>query len=75
MLGATEKRMYKVLRHVGVKKNFIVHAQRIEDLYLDEFDKMLLQYYFENEFKVVLKKREVKRLTDLKALKKFLCKK
>ncbi|MBN1925537.1 MAG: hypothetical protein JW798_06865 [Prolixibacteraceae bacterium] len=71
-MGITEKRIYKVLRNVGVKKNYIVHASTIDDLYLDEYDFRLLVYYFENEFKVCLKEKEIKKLTSLSALHNFL---
>ena len=72
VMGITEKRMYKVLRNVGIKRKFIVQASTIEDLYLDDFDYRLLVYYFENEFKVSLKDKEIKKLTSLRALHNFL---
>ncbi|MCF8360717.1 MAG: acyl carrier protein [Prolixibacteraceae bacterium] len=71
-MGITEKRMYKVLRNVGIKRKFIIQASTIEDLYLDDFDYRLLVYYFENEFKVSLKDKEIKKLTSLNALHNFL---
>ncbi|HPR32257.1 MAG TPA: hypothetical protein PLK12_09185 [Prolixibacteraceae bacterium] len=71
-MNSTEKKMYKVLRNVGVKRNYIVQAANIEDLYLDDYDFRLLVFYFENEFNVVLKEREIRKLTNLTALYHFL---
>ena len=71
-MGTTEKKMYKVLRNVGVKKSYIVRARTIEDLYLDEFDQKLLLFYFEDEFKVHLSKKEIAKLTNLSALNNLL---
>lgn len=71
-MEATERKLYKVLRNVGVKKNYIQRAKTIEDLYLDEYDQKLLVYYFEDEFHVKLNKREIKKLTSLPAVDGFL---
>lgn len=72
MITHTEKKLYKVLRNVGIKRNFIKSAQSLDDLYLDDFDFRLLVFYFENEFKVQLKKKEIKMLTTLPAFHRYL---
>jgi hypothetical protein len=72
MIGKTEKKMYKVLKNVGVKRDFITKAQKIDDLYLDDFDKVLLQYYFENEFHIILKPNEANDLINMNKLHHFL---
>jgi len=71
-MGAIERKLYKVLRNVGVKKNYILKASSIDDLYLDEYDQKLLLFYFEDEFHVRLKKREIKKLTTLPAVDVYL---
>lgn len=71
-MGTTEKKMYKVLRNVGVKKSYIVRARSIDNLYLDEFDRKLLLFYFEGEFKVRLNEKEIVKLTNLSALNNLL---
>lgn len=73
-MGTTEKKMYKVLRNVGVKKSYIVRARTIEDLYLDEYDRRLLLFYFEDEFKLHLKDYQIAKLDNLDALYKLLAK-
>jgi len=75
MIDRTEKKMYKVLRNVGVKRDFITKAQQIDDLYLDELDKTLLQYYFENEFHVLLNQNEANELRNMTVLNRFLIRK
>ena len=72
MISTSEKKLYKVLRHVGIKKKFIARAESIEDLYLDDFDFKLLVYYFESEFKVQLKSNEIRQLTTLPAFHNYL---
>ena len=72
MIKNSEKRLYRVLRHVGVKRNYIKKAKSIEDLYLDDFDFRLLIYYFENEFNVRLLKKDIKQLTTLPAFHNYL---
>jgi hypothetical protein len=67
-----ERKLYKVLRNVGIKKNYIRKANSIDDLYLDEYDLKLLLFYFEDEFHVRLKKREIKKLTTLPAVDFYL---
>ena len=74
-MSQTEKRLYKVLRNVGVKPNYIKAALTVDDLYLDDYDYKLLVHYFENEFQVEVKDHEVKKLIDLKQVSKFLKKK
>jgi hypothetical protein len=71
-MESTERKLYKVLRNVGVKKDYIQRARTIDDLYLDEYDQKLLVYYFEDEFHVRLKKGEIKKLTSLPAVDGFL---
>jgi len=71
-MGSIERKLYKVLRNVGIKKNYIRKASSIDDLYLDEYDLKLLLYYFEDEFHVRLKKREIKKLTTLPAVDFYL---
>ena len=71
-MGLLERKLYKVLRNVGIKKNYIRKANSIDDLYLDEYDQKLLLFYFENEFHVQLKKREIKELTTLPAVDHYL---
>lgn len=71
-MGLLERKLYKVLRHVGIKRNYIRKANSIEDLYLDEYDLKLLIYYFEDEFHVRLKKKEIKKLTTLPAVDGYL---
>ena len=71
-MGTIERKLYKVLRNVGVKKNYIRKANSIDDLYLDDYDLKLLVYYFEDEFHVRLKKGEIKKLTTLPAVDGYL---
>jgi hypothetical protein len=71
-MGLIERKLYKVLRNVGIKKNYIRKANSIEDLYLDEYDRKLLIYYFEDEFHVKLKEKEIKKLTTLLAVDGYL---
>jgi len=71
-MESIERKLYKVLRNVGIKKNYIRNASSIEDLYLDEYDQKLLRYYFEDEFHVRLKKKEIKKLTTLPAVDYYL---
>jgi hypothetical protein len=71
-MGLLERKLYKVLRNVGIKKNYIRKANSIEDLYLDEYDQKLLLFYFEDEFHVRLKKKEIKKLTTLPAVDVYL---
>lgn len=72
MITSTEKKLYKVLRNVGVKRNYIKNARTIEDLYLDDFDFRLLVFYFENEFNVHLKKKDIRKLTSLPEFHRYL---
>ncbi|MGF7138905.1 hypothetical protein [Roseimarinus sediminis] len=72
MITTSEKKLYKVLRNVGVKRQFITWAESIEDLYLDDFDFNLLVYYFEHEFEVQLKKDEIEQLTSLPAFYDYI---
>lgn len=65
MINVQEKKLYKVLRNVGVKRSFIKKAKSLDDLYLDEFDYQLLVYYFENEFNVNLHKQDMVKLSTL----------
>ena len=71
-MGLLERKLYKVLRNVGIKKNYIRKANSIDDLYLDEYDQKLLLFYFEDEFHVRLKKKEIKTLTTLPAVDVYL---
>jgi hypothetical protein len=71
-MESIERKLYKVLRNVGIKKNYIRKASSIDDLYLDEYDLKLLLFYFEDEFHVRLKKREIKKLTTLPAVDYYL---
>jgi len=71
-MESIERKLYKVLRNVGIKKNYIRKASSIDDLYLDEYDLKLLLFYFEDEFHVRLKKREIKKLTTLPAVDFYL---
>lgn len=71
-MGAIERKLYKVLRNVGVRKNYISKAKTIDDLFLDEFDRKLLRFYFENEFKVRLSERDELKLTTLNEVNGFL---
>ena len=71
-MGSVERKLYKVLRNVGIKKNYIRKANSIDDLYLDEYDQKLLIYYFEDEFHVRLKKGEINKLTTLPAVDFYL---
>lgn len=72
MISTSEKKLYKVLRNVGVKKRFIAKAETIEDLYLDDFDFKLLVYYFENEFNVNLKNNDIVNLKTLPAFHRYV---
>ncbi|MBN2806926.1 MAG: hypothetical protein JXR22_09725 [Prolixibacteraceae bacterium] len=72
MITTTEKKLYKVLRNVGIKRNYIKNARSIDDLYLDDFDYRLLVFYFENEFNVHLRKKDIKMLTTLPAFHHYL---
>ena len=72
MISIKEKKLYRVLRNVGIKRNFIKKANSIEDLYLDDFDFRLLVFYFENEFNVRLKKKDIKMLTTLPAFYQYI---
>jgi hypothetical protein len=71
-MGELERKLYKVLRNVGVKKNYIRKANSIDDLYLDEYDLKLLLFYFEDEFHVRLKKKEFKKMTTILAVDGYL---
>ncbi len=66
------KRLYKVLRTVGVGKDTIVNAQDRNELFLDSFDSLLLVYYFELEFNVVVKEEEVSTLNTVLQVDSFL---
>ena len=72
MIKISEKRLYRVLRNVGVKRNYIKKAKSIDDLYLDDFDLQLLVYYFENEFNVRLLNKDIKQLTTLPAFHNYV---
>ncbi|MDA3930451.1 MAG: hypothetical protein PF541_15995 [Prolixibacteraceae bacterium] len=72
MISLKEKKLYRVLRNVGIKRTFIKKARSIEDLYLDDFDFRLLVFYFENEFNVRLKKNDIKILTTLPAFYQYV---
>lgn len=72
MIKKSEKRLYRVLRNVGVKRNYIKKAKSLDDLYLDDFDFRLLVYYFEKEFNVRLLKKDIKLLTSLPAFHNYL---
>lgn len=72
MISIREKKLYKVLRNVGVKRLFIKKASTLDDLYLDDFDYRLLVFYFENEFNVNLKKKDMDMLTTLPAFNQFM---
>ncbi|MFA9392330.1 MAG: hypothetical protein ACERKD_21145 [Prolixibacteraceae bacterium] len=72
MITETEKKLYKVLRNVGIKRIFIKRARSIDDLYLDDFDFRLLVFYFENEFNVRLQKKDIAQLTSIPAFHKYL---
>jgi acyl carrier protein len=71
-MGMIERKLYKVLRNVGVKKNFIRKANSIDDLYLDNYDQKLLVYYFENEFQVKLTDKQIRKLVTLKAVGNYV---
>ena len=64
MISTSEKKLYKVLRNVGIKRKFIRKADTIDDLYLDDFDFRLLLHYFEDEFQVHLKKKALGKIID-----------
>ena len=72
MLTVSEKKLYKVLRNVGIKPNYIKKAETLDDLFLDDYDTKLLVHYFENEFDVNLKNKEIEKLTNLKAFRNFI---
>lgn len=72
MINTSEKKLYRILRNVGVKPKYIKNANNIDDLYLDDYDYKLLVYYFEHEFNVHLNKREINELTNLHAFYKFI---
>ncbi len=65
MVNRIEKRLYKVLRNVGVKPVIIKCAGSVDDLCLDDYDYQLLVYYFEKEFNVELTNSEITELTTL----------
>ncbi|HOO82988.1 MAG TPA: hypothetical protein PLS94_00355 [Prolixibacteraceae bacterium] len=67
-----EKKLYKVLRNVGVKPKYIKKAESLDDLYLDEYDHKLLVHYFENEFELNLKNNDINKLTNLDAFRAFI---
>lgn len=71
-VNTSEKKLYKVLRNVGIKPKFIKRAESIDDLYLDDLDQKLLVHYFENEFNVDLKNNEIKKLTNLTAFRNYI---
>jgi len=71
-MGLIERKLYKVLRNVGIKSNYIRNAHSIDDLYLDDYDQKLLLFYFEDEFHVKLKKKDIKKLTTLPAVDGYL---
>lgn len=71
-VNTSERKLYKVLRNVGVKPNYIKRAESLDDLYLDEFDHKLLVHYFENEFELNLKNNEINNLTNLDAFRAFI---
>jgi hypothetical protein len=74
-MGQIERKLYKILRNVGIRKNYICKATTIDDLFLDDYDRKLLCYYFEDEFKVNLKDKDIRKLTTLPAVDVFLHKK
>jgi len=74
-MNTIERKLYKVLRNVGIRKNYICNATCIDDLFLDDYDRKLLYYYFEDEFNVKLKKKDINELTSLPAVGNYLSKK
>lgn len=74
MITHNEKKLYKVLRHVGIKRKFIKKARSIDDLYLDDFDFRILVFYFENEFNVRLNKKDIAKLTTVPAFHIYMAK-
>lgn len=72
MITSSEKKLYKVLRKVGIQRKHIKNARNIDDLYLDEFDFRLLVFYFETEFNVHLHKNDINSLTTIPAFHQFL---
>ncbi|MBN2261544.1 MAG: hypothetical protein JW735_01435 [Prolixibacteraceae bacterium] len=67
-----ERKLYKVLRNVGVKPKYIKKAESLDDLYLDEYDHKLLVHYFESEFELNLKNNDINKLTNLNAFRAFI---
>jgi len=72
MIGIPEKKLYKVLRNVGVKPRFLKKAETLDELYLDDFDFTLLLHYFETEFGVQLKNNDIEYLTTLPAFYEYI---
>ncbi len=72
MVNVNERKLYKVLRNVGVKPSFIKKADKIDDLYLDDFDYQLLVFYFEKEFDVQLCSEEIEMLSTLPDFYKYV---
>lgn len=60
------------MRTVGVGKDTIVNAQDRDELFLDSLDSLLLVYYFESEFNVVVKEEEVRTLNTVLQVDSFL---
>ncbi len=71
-MGLTAKKLYKVLRSVGLSKKRILKACTREELFLDTLDSLLLLYYFEREFRVVVKEDDLKTLNTLNQVDLFL---
>ncbi|MDP4184970.1 MAG: hypothetical protein Q8862_07390 [Bacteroidota bacterium] len=71
-MGQVERKLYKVLRNVGVGKHIIIGAQNREELFLDDLDALLLVYYFESEFKVEVKEGDLEILNTIPQVGNFL---
>lgn len=71
-MSKTEKKLYRVLRNVGFKKNAIIDTQSKAELCLDDLDSLLLVYFFESEFNVEIDDEDIVYLNTVSEVNRFL---
>jgi acyl carrier protein len=71
-MSQTEKKLYRVLRNVGFKKNAIIGTQSKDELCLDDLDSLLLVYFFESEFNVEVDDEDISYLNTVSEVNRFL---
>lgn len=71
-MSQTERKLYRVLRNVGIGKKTIVDADSKEELFLDDLDSLLLVYFFESEFNVEVDEKTISGINTMSEVKRFL---